>query len=113
MGRYEILGTPGFFYMDVLPPQATTFTLTGLQPSTRYRIWLLASNALGESVLDSKGARISLTTPGEKEQPGQFVEFPKKCDMGTCITLPSQRKTLSAREVKQIVEVHTAERISR
>ncbi|XP_055992553.1 nephrin [Sorex fumeus] len=69
--RYETLGTPGFFYLDVLPPQATTFTLTGLQPSTRYRIWLLASNALGESVLDSKGARISVTTPGLEQPSGE------------------------------------------
>ncbi|KAM5236329.1 nephrin [Ctenodactylus gundi] len=62
--RYEALETPGFFYMDVLPPQATTFTLTGLQPSTRYRIWLLASNALGDSGLADKGIQLSITTPG-------------------------------------------------
>nr|XP_028698703.1 nephrin-like [Macaca mulatta] len=49
--KYEALGTPGFHYMDVLPPQATTFTLTALQPSTRYKVWLLASNALGDSGL--------------------------------------------------------------
>lgn len=62
--RYEALGTPGFLYMDVLPPQATSFTLTGLQPSTRYRVWLLASNALGDSGLVDKGSQISITTPG-------------------------------------------------
>ena len=52
--------------MDVLPPQATTFTLTGLQPSTRYRVWLLASNALGDSGLADKASQISITTPGGK-----------------------------------------------
>ncbi|KAB1273965.1 Nephrin [Camelus dromedarius] len=67
--RYEALGTPGFLYMDVLPPQATTFTLTGLQPSTRYRVWLLASNALGDSGLADKGSQISITTPGPSELP--------------------------------------------
>ena len=64
--RYEALETPGFLYMDVLPPQATTFTLTGLQPSTRYRVWVLARNALGDSGLAIKGSQISVTTPGAK-----------------------------------------------
>ncbi|XP_045702726.1 nephrin isoform X3 [Phyllostomus hastatus] len=86
--RYEALETPGFLYMDVLPPQATTFTLTGLQPSTRYRVWLLASNALGDSGLADKGSQISITTPGldqppeepdyqlPTEQPVGFSELP-------------------------------------
>nr|XP_048294384.1 nephrin isoform X2 [Myodes glareolus] len=67
--RYEALETPGFLYMDVLPPQATTFTLTGLKPSTRYRIWLLASNALGDSGLTDKGIQVSVTTPGLDQAP--------------------------------------------
>lgn len=64
--RYEALETPGFFYVDVLPPQATMFTLAGLKPSTRYRIWLVASNALGDSGLTDKGIQLSITTPGGK-----------------------------------------------
>lgn len=64
--------------MDVLPPQATAFTLTGLQPSTRYRIWLLASNALGDSGLTVKGTQLSVTTAGGKGQSrgklGGFLE---------------------------------------
>lgn len=66
--RYEALETSGFLYVDVLPPEATTFTLTGLQPSTRYRIWLLASNALGDSGVTDKGSQITITTPGGKGQ---------------------------------------------
>ncbi|XP_070354924.1 nephrin isoform X2 [Equus asinus] len=69
--RYEALGTPGFLYVDVLPPQATTFTLTGLQPSTRYRVWLLASNALGDSGLADKGSQIPITTPGLDQPSGE------------------------------------------
>nr|XP_055166840.1 nephrin isoform X3 [Nyctereutes procyonoides] len=69
--RYEALETPGFLYMDVLPPDATTFTLTGLQPSTRYRVWLLASNALGDSGLTDKGSQIPITTPGLDEPSGE------------------------------------------
>ncbi|XP_073741290.1 nephrin isoform X3 [Callorhinus ursinus] len=69
--RYEALGTPGFFYVDVLPPEATTFTLTGLQPSTRYRVWLLASNALGDSGLTHKGSQIPITTPGLDQPSGE------------------------------------------
>ncbi|OWK15953.1 NPHS1 [Cervus elaphus hippelaphus] len=69
--RYEALGTPGFLYMDVLPPQATTFTLTGLQPSTRYRIWLLASNALG---LDQPSREPDYQLP--TEQPAGPSEMP-------------------------------------
>lgn len=70
--RYEALGTPGFHYVDVLPPQATTFTLTGLQPSTRYKVWLLASNALGDSGLADKGTQLPITTPGGKEGLGRL-----------------------------------------
>ncbi|KAK2489864.1 hypothetical protein MC885_008022 [Smutsia gigantea] len=73
--RYEALGTPGFLYMDVLPPQTTTFTLTGLQPSTRYRVWLLASNALGDSGLAGKGSQIPITTPGPSGLPPLPVLF--------------------------------------
>ncbi|XP_045438469.1 nephrin isoform X4 [Pipistrellus kuhlii] len=69
--RYEALETPGFLYIDVLPPQATTFTLTGLQPSTRYKIWLLASNALGDSGLTDKGSQISITTRGLDQPSGE------------------------------------------
>ncbi|ELV09380.1 Nephrin [Tupaia chinensis] len=68
--RYEALGTPGFLYVDVLPPQATTFTLTGLQPSTQYRVWLLASNALGDSGLVDKGTQLLIMTPGISEKTG-------------------------------------------
>ncbi|XP_012863508.2 nephrin isoform X1 [Echinops telfairi] len=67
--RYEDLGAPGYFYMDVLPPQATTFILTGLQPSTRYKIWLMASNALGDSGLADKGTHVS--TPGLDQPSGE------------------------------------------
>ncbi|XP_058135251.1 nephrin isoform X2 [Dasypus novemcinctus] len=69
--RYEALGTPGFLYMDVLPPQATTFTLSGLQPSTRYRVWLLASNALGDSGPAEKGTQLPITTPGLAQPSGE------------------------------------------
>ncbi|XP_007953082.1 nephrin [Orycteropus afer afer] len=69
--RYEAMGTPGYLYMDILPPQATTFTLTALQPSTRYRIWLLASNALGDSGLADKGTQLSITTPGLAQPSGE------------------------------------------
>ncbi|XP_021563320.1 nephrin [Carlito syrichta] len=69
--RYEALGIPGFHYVDVLPPQATTFILTGLQPSTRYRVWLLASNALGDSGLADKGAQLPITTPGLDQPSGE------------------------------------------
>ncbi|XP_077889214.1 nephrin isoform X1 [Ictidomys tridecemlineatus] len=69
--RYEALETPGFLYMDVIPPQATTFTLTGLKPSTRYRVWLLASNALGDSGLAEKGLQLSITTPGLDQPSGE------------------------------------------
>lgn len=76
--RYEALGTPGFLYVDVLPPQATTFTLTGLQPSTRYRVWLLASNALGDSGLADKGSQIPITTPGGKGQSWAGCRVPQR-----------------------------------
>ncbi|XP_023577409.1 nephrin isoform X2 [Octodon degus] len=69
--RYEALETPGFLYVDVLPPQATTFTLTGLQPSTRYRVWLLASNAMGDSGLTDKQIQLSITTPGLDQPSGE------------------------------------------
>ncbi|KAM4825496.1 nephrin isoform 1-T1 [Thomomys bottae] len=69
--RYEALERPGFLYVDVLPLQATSFTLTGLQPATRYRVWLLASNALGDSGFEDKGIQLAITTPGLDQPSGE------------------------------------------
>ncbi|XP_074074964.1 nephrin isoform X2 [Macrotis lagotis] len=65
--RYEAPETPGYLYVDVFPPRATSFTVDGLRPFTLYHFSLLATNALGDSDLADRGARLPVTTIGFEE----------------------------------------------
>uniref|UniRef100_A0A4X2MAG2 NPHS1 adhesion molecule, nephrin n=1 Tax=Vombatus ursinus TaxID=29139 RepID=A0A4X2MAG2_VOMUR len=65
--RYQAPETAGYLYVDVIPPQATSFTVDGLRPFTLYHFSLLATNALGDSDLADRGARIPVTTIGVEE----------------------------------------------
>uniref|UniRef100_H3AR28 NPHS1 adhesion molecule, nephrin n=1 Tax=Latimeria chalumnae TaxID=7897 RepID=H3AR28_LATCH len=59
--RYHWDKAPSFMYVDVFPPQATTFTITGLIADTPYNISVNAINALGESDY-ADGAFLTVTT---------------------------------------------------
>uniref|UniRef100_A0A3Q2QM64 NPHS1 adhesion molecule, nephrin n=1 Tax=Fundulus heteroclitus TaxID=8078 RepID=A0A3Q2QM64_FUNHE len=54
-----------FMYVDVLPPDETTFTVTGLQPLTTYNFSVNALNAIGESGYADNGAVLTITTKGQ------------------------------------------------
>ncbi|XP_078591217.1 nephrin-like isoform X16 [Branchiostoma floridae x Branchiostoma japonicum] len=47
--RYNKQGRQGFVYVDVTPSNATTYTVTGLDPNTAYEFAVTAFNTLGES----------------------------------------------------------------
>ncbi|XP_019627386.1 PREDICTED: nephrin-like isoform X2 [Branchiostoma belcheri] len=47
--RYNKQGRQGFVYVDVTPPNATTYTVTGLDPNTAYEFAVTSINSLGES----------------------------------------------------------------
>uniref|UniRef100_A0A3B3Q5G3 NPHS1 adhesion molecule, nephrin n=1 Tax=Paramormyrops kingsleyae TaxID=1676925 RepID=A0A3B3Q5G3_9TELE len=47
--RYRWPGSVSFLYVDVFPPWATTFTVSGLSPQTAYSFSVNALNAMGES----------------------------------------------------------------
>ncbi|XP_056300685.1 nephrin [Pseudoliparis swirei] len=64
--RYRWDKSTSFLYMDVFPPSATTFTVTGLQPLTTYNLSVNALNAMGESVYADNNAVLTITT---KERP--------------------------------------------
>lgn len=51
--------------MDVFPPGATTFTVTGLQPVTTYNFSVNALNAMGESDYADNNAVLTITTKGQ------------------------------------------------
>lgn len=51
--------------MDVFPPRATTFTVTGLQPVTTYNFSVNALNAMGESGYADNNAVLTITTMGQ------------------------------------------------
>ncbi|XP_064425539.1 nephrin [Latimeria chalumnae] len=65
--RYHWDKAPSFMYVDVFPPQATTFTITGLIADTPYNISVNAINALGESDY-ADGAFLTVTTLEWKEE---------------------------------------------
>ncbi|KAF3839897.1 hypothetical protein F7725_018614 [Dissostichus mawsoni] len=54
-----------FLYVDVFPPGATTFTVTGLQPVTTYNFSVNALNAMGESAYADNNAVLTITTKGQ------------------------------------------------
>ncbi|XP_066282017.1 nephrin-like isoform X5 [Branchiostoma lanceolatum] len=47
--RYNKQGRQGFVYVDVTPSNATSYTVTGLDPNTAYEFAITAFNTLGES----------------------------------------------------------------
>lgn len=51
--------------MDVFPPRATIFTVTGLQPATQYNFSVNALNAMGESGYADNNAVLTITTKGQ------------------------------------------------
>lgn len=53
-------------YVDVFPPQATTFTITGLNAETPYNFSVNALNLLGESDYADGNAVLTVTTRGER-----------------------------------------------
>ncbi|KAM4652260.1 nephrin [Discoglossus pictus] len=70
--RYRWKDSGSFMYVDVFPPEATVFTITGLKSSTTYNFSVNAINVLGDSDYADNGAVMSVTTQGS-----DFVEPPK------------------------------------
>ncbi|XP_029433046.1 nephrin isoform X2 [Rhinatrema bivittatum] len=60
--RYHWKEAASFMYVDVFPPQAPTFTITGLNPDTPYNFSVNAINALGESDYADDGAVLTVAT---------------------------------------------------
>uniref|UniRef100_A0A3Q2UDL6 NPHS1 adhesion molecule, nephrin n=1 Tax=Fundulus heteroclitus TaxID=8078 RepID=A0A3Q2UDL6_FUNHE len=62
-----------FMYVDVLPPDETTFTVTGLQPLTTYNFSVNALNAIGESGYADNGAVLTITTKAPSGVPTRLT----------------------------------------
>ncbi|CAH2318280.1 nephrin [Pelobates cultripes] len=60
--RYRWPGAGSFMYVDVFPPEAPVFTITGLSGNTTYNFSVNAVNVLGDSDYADSGAIISVTT---------------------------------------------------
>ncbi|KAM4600963.1 nephrin [Polymixia lowei] len=58
--RYRWARSDSFLYVDVFPPRASVFTVTGLSPVTTYNFSVNALNAMGES--DYADAVLTITT---------------------------------------------------
>nr|XP_020832602.1 nephrin isoform X2 [Phascolarctos cinereus] len=87
--RYEAPETAGYLYVDVVPPQATSFTVDGLRPFTLYHFSLLATNVLGDSDLADRGARIPVTTIGIEESSEKTEDqFPTESEFSQWFLLP-------------------------
>ncbi|MBN3295598.1 NPHN protein, partial [Amia calva] len=52
-------------YVDVFPPQATSFTVTGLRSATSYNLSIIALNELGESRYTDHDAMLTTVTEGQ------------------------------------------------
>uniref|UniRef100_A0A3B5KSY2 NPHS1 adhesion molecule, nephrin n=1 Tax=Xiphophorus couchianus TaxID=32473 RepID=A0A3B5KSY2_9TELE len=60
--RYIWDQSVSFMYVDVVPPDTTTFTVTGLQSQTTYSFSVNALNSIGESGYADDGAVLTITT---------------------------------------------------
>lgn len=63
--RYIWDQSVSFMYVDVVPPDTTTFTVTGLQSQTTYNFSVNALNSIGESGYADDGAVLTITTEGQ------------------------------------------------
>lgn len=52
-------------YVDVFPPTATVYTVTGLNPSTAYNFSVNALNTVGESAYADNNKILTVTTAGK------------------------------------------------
>ncbi|CAN9514347.1 unnamed protein product [Ophioblennius macclurei] len=77
--RYRGDESLSFMYVDVFPPGATIFTVTGLQPASNYNFSLNALNAIGESSYADGGAVLTITT---REKP-EDEDVPSDGDSGS------------------------------
>ncbi|XP_034730728.1 nephrin isoform X2 [Etheostoma cragini] len=68
--RYRSVQSASFLYVDVFPPRASTFTVSGLQPVTTYNFSLNAINAIGESGYADNNAVLTITT---MERPAEVI----------------------------------------
>ncbi|XP_026120092.1 nephrin-like isoform X2 [Carassius auratus] len=65
--RYRWAGSASFMYVDVFPPTATVYTVTGLNPSTTYNLSVNAINTMGESSYADNNKILSVTTADAEE----------------------------------------------
>ncbi|XP_029928509.1 nephrin [Myripristis murdjan] len=65
--RYRWARSDSFLYVDVFPPRATSFTVTGLSPVTTYNFSVNALNAMGESGYADNNAVLTITTEERPE----------------------------------------------
>uniref|UniRef100_A0A9J7Y5E8 NPHS1 adhesion molecule, nephrin n=1 Tax=Cyprinus carpio carpio TaxID=630221 RepID=A0A9J7Y5E8_CYPCA len=65
--RYQWPGSASFMYVDVFPPTATVYTVTGLNPSTTYNLSVNAINTMGESSYADNNKILSVTTADAEE----------------------------------------------
>ncbi|XP_051718568.1 nephrin isoform X1 [Ctenopharyngodon idella] len=65
--RYQWAGSVSFMYVDVFPPTATVYTVTGLNPSTAYNFSVNALNTMGESSYADNNKILTVTTADAEE----------------------------------------------
>lgn len=63
--RYRWDQSLSFQYVDVFPPGATIFTVTGLKPVTTYNFSVNALNVMGESEYADNNAVLTISTKGQ------------------------------------------------
>ncbi|XP_062872517.1 nephrin [Trichomycterus rosablanca] len=74
--RYRWAGSTSYQYVDVFPPRATVYSVSGLRPSTIYNFSVNAINSIGESSYADNGAVITVTTNSAPEPDVPHPEGP-------------------------------------
>ncbi|KAL6471544.1 hypothetical protein MHYP_G00201940 [Metynnis hypsauchen] len=69
--RYRWAESASYLYVDVFPPRATVYTVTGLKPSTTYNFSVNAINSMGDSSYADKGVVLTVTTLDREPAPDE------------------------------------------
>ncbi|XP_071449911.1 nephrin-like isoform X1 [Hetaerina americana] len=83
----ELLSGGSYYYVDVSPPSATAFVVTGLAPATEYAFSIMAKNRIGSSDYSGPPLRVVTSSNSEHERMLIAGDLLQKADLHRIIII--------------------------
>ncbi|XP_046400228.1 nephrin-like isoform X2 [Ischnura elegans] len=83
----DLLSGGSYYYVDVSPPSATAFVVTGLAPATEYAFSIMAKNRLGSSDYSGPPLRVVTSSNNEHERMLIAEDLLQKADLHRIIII--------------------------